>query len=222
MLKQFKRNNLILIVIALILILGNSVFLWTKYQASLEPTFSENAMKAHPLFQAKIKKVTDEVLAQSMTLPDGSFNLGAGIEAEELFEEFFNTIKSADLFRIKVWDRNYTVLWANATEAIGKSYPDNHEAQEALEGEMEVEVKKGEVSATSKSESFTERSFSNYAEVYVPIKDKSGKIVGIIETYVVTEDVVGQLRSEFYKSVITSVAVSGGIFALAYLALRFL
>lgn len=220
MLKQIKRHNLILIVIAAVLLFGNVVFLWTKYQASFEPTFSADAMKKHPLFVTKVNSVVDDVQLKARDLPEGSFS-SSGEEAEEILSKFFDSVRTSDLFRMKIWDKNYTVIWSNATETIGKSFPDNHEVTEAYQGEREVEVKSN-VKVTEKSESFTERSFSNYAEVYIPIKDSSDKVVGVAETYIVTEDVVTQLRSDFYKSAALSVGVSVVIFVAAFLALRFI
>lgn len=197
-----SKYTKMLIGIALLLIIGNIAYLGLNYRASLQATFSEEQLKNHKLMQDDADKTVSEVQAKAMEiLPEGSFSKGSSDKISKDFEAFFQKVKTADLFRIKVWDKDYMVIWSNSEELIGKRFPDNHEVEEALDGEIEIEVKKG------KPEHYTERAYTNYAEIYVPIKDKSGKIIGVIETYKVIENIVSQLRGEFYKAA----GISGGV-----------
>lgn len=210
-----KKYTKILIGLAVVLLLANVVYLGVKFQASLQPTFSEEAMKKHPLFKKAQDELVTDVQAKGLQqLTAENFALGPTEEAAVVFENFFENVRSTDVFRIKVWDKNYRVIWSNSTELIGKSFPDNHEVEEALAGEVEAEVKKG------KAEQYSERSFTNFGEFYVPIKDASGKVIGVVEVYKVTEELVNSLRSEFYQSALISFGISAVLFIIAAVGLK--
>lgn len=209
-----NKYNLSLIAIAVVLILGNVVYLWSKYQSGFQPTFSEEVIKNHPSVSSGLDETVADVREKAKNLPEGTFLGGPSAETSEAFQTLFDQVKTDSVFRIKVWDRNYTVLWSNSQELIGKSFPDNHELEESLEGEIEVEIKKG------KSEHLTERAYSNYSELYIPIANDEGEVVGVIETYKVIEDVVSEIRNEFYASAALSLGLSIAVFLVLAFVLR--
>lgn len=214
MINMIRKNRKVVIILGVILFFVNVVYLYSKYQVTLEPSFSGESLSQHPLFKSKIDQTVNFVQTQGAGLPEGSFGL-TGDEAEAVFEEFFENIKSSDLFRIKVWNKDYTIIWSNTAEIIGDTHLENHEVKEALDGEVEAEVKKG------KAENLSERAFDNFAEVYVPIKNSGGEVVGVVETYTVTEDVVQQLRNDFYKSAAISIGISLAILMAVYFGLGY-
>ncbi len=63
-----------------------------------------------------------------------------------------------------------------------------HEVEEALEGEIELEI------AVEKSEHVTERQFSSFAEVYVPVRAKDGTVIGVLEVYSSAASLEKELR----------------------------
>lgn len=100
-------------------------------------------------------------------------------ERDKVFSKFWSTIQSPEYIRVKVWNSNYTLIWADLKESIGQRFPDNHEMQEALEGEIELELE-----SLDGAENETERQFFQTAEVYVPIFGAEGKeVIGVIEVY---------------------------------------
>jgi two-component system NtrC family sensor kinase len=85
-----------------------------------------------------------------------------------------------EVVRVKVWDRDATVVWSDEPRLIGRRFPDNHELKEALAGEVSVEIKTLE----ARENAYERASFSTLAEVYVPIvSKKTGQIVGVVEVY---------------------------------------
>jgi signal transduction histidine kinase len=82
--------------------------------------------------------------------------------------------------RVKVWDRNATVLWSDEPRLIGQRFPDNDELREALAGEVSVEIK----TLAGREHAYERASYTTLAEVYVPILSRTtGQVVGVIEVY---------------------------------------
>ena len=46
-----------------------------------------------------------------------------------------------EVTRIKVWDRNATVIWSDEPRLIGRRFPDNRDLQRALAGSVSVQIK---------------------------------------------------------------------------------
>ena len=85
-----------------------------------------------------------------------------------------------EVVRVKVWDRDFTVLWSDEPKLIGRRFPDNHELQEALAGKVSVEIK----TLRARENAYERTSFTRLAEVYVPIVSKTtGEVVGVVEVY---------------------------------------
>lgn len=132
------------------------------------------------------------------------------------FAGFVSSIQSPDIVRIKVWDNQYTVIWSDLAETIGQRFPDNKEVTEALGGEAQVEL----VSA-DKAEHVTERQFDYLAEIYVPIRDTQGAIVGIFEVYKPASAIQQKLSSDFKLMIVYAfLGVVLGTAAMAFLMRR--
>jgi two-component system, NarL family, sensor kinase len=58
-------------------------------------------------------------------------------------EAFRGLLAMPEVVRIKIWDRDATVLWSDDERLIGKRFPENPELKEALAGEVAVELKSG-------------------------------------------------------------------------------
>ncbi len=66
--------------------------------------------------------------------------------------------------RVKIWDRGGRVIWSDDRRLVGQVFTDNHELEEALEGEIPTEI-----STLDKAEQAFERPFERLLELYVPI-----------------------------------------------------
>jgi signal transduction histidine kinase/CheY-like chemotaxis protein len=85
-----------------------------------------------------------------------------------------------EVVRIKVWDRDAAVVWSDEPRLIGQRFADNEELQEALGGEVSVEIKQLE----RREHTYERPSYTTLAEVYVPIVSKTtGEVVGVVEVY---------------------------------------
>lgn len=203
-----KKYNQFIILLVILLIVGNGAYLYLQYNK----TFSEERLKDHALFQESKEKTVKFIEEKSKELvPEGSFEKGATAEVGGVFENFFNNIQSNTMFRIKVWDKNFIVLWSNLKEIIGQKFSDNDEVKEALDGEVAMEIQK------TKSEHFTETPYANFKETYVPIKNNAGTIVGVIEVYESTEEIIAQINLEFMRQAALIVGASVVIFIAAAL-----
>jgi signal transduction histidine kinase/CheY-like chemotaxis protein len=82
--------------------------------------------------------------------------------------------------RIKVWDRNATVIWSDEPRLIGQRFPDNRDLQRALAGSVSVEIK----NLKGREHAYERGRFATLAEVYVPIfATESGEVIGVVEVY---------------------------------------
>lgn len=167
-----------------------AVYIYYQYTTIYSATLSDERILREPLFVestkdavALIQMNNDEIAAAFMTKSKE--------EQAQKFNDLFQNIRSPQIFRVKTWDKNSMIIWSNTEEIIGKKF-ESREVEEAFEGKVEVEA------AHNSPEQYTERAFKNFAEIYVPIKDKNNKIVGVFEVYKVTEDIVDTLQTQFY------------------------
>ncbi len=111
-----------------------------------------------------------------------------------------------EVIRIKVYDRQGAILWADEPRLIGQRFLDNHELQEALEGKIEVEFKK-----TRKAEHLYERDrYSTLAEIYIPIFQENGDVViGVVELYKYPTALLTQIQKA--RLLIWAICLAGAI-----------
>ena len=85
-----------------------------------------------------------------------------------------------EVVRVKVWDRDATVVWSDEPRLIGQRFSDDDELKEALGGAVTVEIKTLE----DREHAYERPSFTTLAEVYVPIVSRTtGQVVGVVEIY---------------------------------------
>ena len=140
------------------------------------------------------------------------FNAGpAGVPADRGAEVSRLFTSLPEVVRIKVWNRTATVIWSDKAELIGKRFPDNHDLREALGGEISVKIK-----PLAKREQASERAGHDVlAEVYVPVIDPRGGVVGVVEVYKVPARLFGTIRRG--RFVIWMISLTGG--GILYLVL---
>lgn len=107
------------------------------------------------------------------------FSMNNPGETEEVFSELLQEVKVRDVVRIKVWDKQGVVVFSDDKSIVGKSFTDNHEFQESINGEVEIEIKE-----PLKAENALEKGYKQLMEVYVPITfSGEASPAGVIETY---------------------------------------
>ena len=84
-----------------------------------------------------------------------------------------------DVTRIKIWNADSQIVYADDGSLIGRTFPTSHELEEALDGKREVEI-----SDLGEAEDATERAYGQALEVYVPITFRADtKPSGAFEIY---------------------------------------
>jgi signal transduction histidine kinase/CheY-like chemotaxis protein len=111
-----------------------------------------------------------------------------------------------ELVRVKVWDRDATVLWSDEAGLIGQRFPDNPRLREALNGRVSVGIVR-----IPRPEPTDERGpHDTVAEVYVPIFSKHGHhVVGVVETYKVPSRLYATIRRG--RIIIWTISLAGGL-----------
>ncbi|MBI3779971.1 MAG: hypothetical protein HY278_02760, partial [candidate division NC10 bacterium] len=123
------------------------------------------------------------------------------------YKEVFKRLSSLpEVVRIKVWDREATVLWTDDERLIGRRFPENPELKQALAGRLSVELK-----TLRKAENVLERErFTQLAEIYVPIPSKpSGEIIGVVEVYMLPARLFAGIQR--MRVLVWGIVITGGI-----------
>ena len=112
---------------------------------------------------------------------------------------------------VKIWNTAGQIVWASDRSLVGKDYSNNHELQEALDGEIVVEI----ASAQEQQHKYNSGK-SAMMEMYVPVqKDQDGQVTGVFEVY---ED-LAPLQAELKKHAFLLSIVIGSGFLLLCIAL---
>lgn len=121
-------------------------------------------------------------------------------------EAFQGLLGMPEVVRIKIWDREATVLWSDDERLIGRRFPENPEVRQALAGQVSVALK-----TLRKAEQEYERErFARLAEIYVPIAAKpSGAIIGIVEVYKHPARLFADIRR--MQIIVWGIALAGGV-----------
>ncbi len=114
------------------------------------------------------------------------FKAASGTVPSGEVEAFLNDLKSfGNIFRIKVWRNDGTILWSDKKEIIGKNYYDNVHFLRAMSGDISYEVAR-----PSKAENISEKGSGVVLEIYTPVWE-GDRIAGVVELYEKAEDLFG-------------------------------
>src|SRR3989344_9261092 len=113
------------------------------------------------------------------------FSLTNPDHAKNVFNNFYDRVKTDEIIRIKVWDYSGKVIFSDDTSIIGQRFPDNEHFGQAITGKVVTEI-----GSKVKPENVSEAGYEQLLEVYVPITF-SGESVpsGVIEAYYKLDDV---------------------------------
>lgn len=114
------------------------------------------------------------------------------------------------IYRIKVWNREGTIIWSDAPDLIGQA-PENPEVKEALEGQVESEI-----TDLSKAENAADGIEGKAMELYVPILARNSfEVIGVIEVYQEITDLYETIWEEQRQAWV----LIGSMMLILYLAL---
>jgi two-component system NarL family sensor kinase len=116
-----------------------------------------------------------------------------------LDESVRTNLLGSDTVRVKVWSPDGTVVYSDATELIGQSFPLSDDRIEAFNGQSRVE----EPDLTL-PENVYERTLPPAREFYIPVADESGSVVSVFEVYRLVEPIeatVGNIQRYIWFSI---------------------
>jgi len=113
-----------------------------------------------------------------------NYDINDSKEGKKYFETFYESLKTDEIIRIKIFNTNGTIIYSDAEGLIGQTFYDNLELRNSLNGVIEVEMNRN----LKKEENIYERqNFSSLMEIYVPIKNNSDQVQGVVELYQVLD-----------------------------------
>jgi|GEM_PF-1395379 len=138
------------------------------------------------------------------------YNADDPTEGEKFFESFYKSLKTDEIIRIKIFNTNGTIIYSDARGLIGQTFYDNEELNNSLKGFIEVEINRN----LKKEENIYEReNFSSLMEIYVPLKNNSDQIQGVVELY----QVLDNIDSDIYNMQLTvAIMISLGLGVLYF------
>src|SRR5215216_3569289 len=119
------------------------------------------------------------ILNKNLTAADLEAALG-GERYDEIDTLIHNTLLSADIVRIKIWNRDGLLVYSDDKNIMGRVFPVEEDMQEAFAGEIASEV-----TDLESEENIDERNkYSELFEIYVPLGTAdSEEILGAYEVY---------------------------------------
>jgi len=138
------------------------------------------------------------------------YNADDPTEGKKFFESFYKSLKTDEIIRIKIFNTNGTIIYSDARGLIGQTFYDNEELNNSLKGFIEVEINRN----LKKEENIYEReNFSSLMEIYVPLKNNSDQIQGVVELY----QVLDNIDSDIYNMQLTvAIMISLGLGVLYF------
>ena len=117
-----------------------------------------------------------------------------------------------DIVRFKVFNPQSVVIWSDDQRLVGQAFPDDGELQEALRGEVAVDMS----SLEKKENVFEQGSFQRLVEVYIPIyNDGNKELLGVFETYKRADSILHDVRQA--RLIVLLGALGGGLLLYASL-----
>ena len=188
----------ILSLIALIVFV--TIFSWIITQI-IEHSMISNSKHLTALYVAN--QVKNQFSASSFVSPI----------TESKFEEISSKIEHLLLDqyveRIKIWNNDMVVIWADKRDLIGKKFLNNKDLREALTGKVSSKF-----IVPGKEEHKNEHGYQNLLELYVPIKfDPEAEVKTVFEIY---QDITPLYADIFYNKKIVWITA---VLSLAFLHL---
>jgi len=131
------------------------------------------------------------------------------IRDTELGRRLLDSLALDEVFRIKVYGRDGSIVWSDEIELLGVKFPDNQHVNNALRGEISSVIE-----TPHRTEHVFEQGFDRIMETYIPIY-RGGVVIGVVEIYRHPERLF--LATKMAIWVLWASSLGGG--ALLYLAM---
>jgi hypothetical protein len=166
-----QRRALVITLVVAVLVFGlETLALWKVHAKLLDAEVAKRKDVIAQEVRANAAAITPEVMGAWSS--EGS---------KAAFTVTYHALQSPRVIRFKVWTVDRVVAWSNLSEIIGQHFADNEEVGEAVdEGNPVMSI---EMPSETESEHVSERNFEALTETYIPLKDASGKVYGVLELY---------------------------------------
>lgn len=138
--------------------------------------------------------------------------------APEVASTFNHVANMPDVLRASAHSADYRVIWSSDKAIVGRQFPDNPELERALAGELVVHEAFEDHHADKAEHASLKQDIGYFVEIYFPVRDAGGQIVGAVEIYKTPRALFEAIRAGERAAWIG--ALLGGLFL--YLALFWL
>ena len=98
---------------------------------------------------------------------------------KEAFERYFSVLRTNEIVRIKVWNKDGTIVYSDMEELLGKNFADNINFKNAMNGTVDISIKR----ELAKKEQVHEQQYKGLMEIYVPVRFNDKDVAGAVELY---------------------------------------
>ncbi len=159
--------------------------------------------------RSEVSSATSITSLASHHLLQTDFELGPLDEKRITFEQFFHELHSDEILRIKVWNKDGTIIYSNDESIVGKNFVDNERFQHSITGIITTEIKK-----PVDAENISETGYEQLMEIYVPIYLDSIEPIGVIEIYYIM-DIINESINHVNLIILASVVTMSSIIGIA-------
>jgi len=138
--------------------------------------------------------------------------------APEVASTFNHVGSMPDVLRATAHSADHRVIWSSDKAIVGRRFPDNPELDRALAGELVVHEAFEEHHAGKSEHASLKQDIGYFVEIYFPVRDADGHIVGAVEIYKTPRALFEAIRTG--ERAVWLGALLGGLFL--YLALFWL
>jgi len=171
MLKKLFRNILVQYsFLTLVIIVVLSILLGTTLSRKITDHLIHSHINLYP-------KIINLIISRDARTSEFLTDFQSYANRSDIAGLFSEILNFGNIFRVKVWDVNGTILWSDRYEAIGKNFKTNPHFQTALGGQVNYEISKPE-----EPENFSEKNKKSILEIYIPVIN-DGKVIGVFEIY---------------------------------------
>lgn len=138
--------------------------------------------------------------------------------APEVASTFNHVANMPDVLRASAHSADHRVIWSSDKAIVGRQFPDNPELERALAGELVVHEAFEDHHADKAEHASLKQDIGYFVEIYFPVRDADGQIVGAVEIYKTPRALFEAIRAG--ERAVWIGALLGGLFL--YMALFWL
>lgn len=145
---------------------------------------------------------------------DGALDGVDQVSLERVRLEFFDHISGLpDALQANVFAPDRTIVWSTTPELVGRRLIDREELEVAFQNKSHVAHAHWRVEGGRTEQQFVRSPRGLYFENYIPLLDRAGNVVSVVEIYKEPADLIGRMERA-YVLLWASTAAGGGLIYL--------